>query len=871
MDRSAAPWRVLEGPEPDDGSQPRGSEPPPDEGLAGIPVPWLVAGAIAIMVALALVGVILASGSGPIIKGPATDAAGPGGVAEASASSDVTTGAELVVEVAGAVARPGLYHLAPGGRVADAIAAAGGYGPRVDAARASAAAQPRRAPGRRRPDPRAVARRPEPAGGRTGHPERGRPSGAAGAGSGPVDLNRATAAELDAPARDRTGHRGQDHRGARRAPVRLGRRAPDAQARRAGDVREAARPRRRPVTRPASGWHPAERATGRRCDDRRAWPGPRSSSEPARSASWSPPSRWSAVVGIGSAAAAGRAVARRPGARGASAPARSPSGWPSAGRRHARTDPRRRGPWAAVVASVGSPRDGQQIATLMLAAEGTDDRSGLRVAATLPRYPDVAPGDRVLVGGRLEALPADDGGYGTYLRRTGVAVTRPGPDARATRPATDPRQARSRACGGRGRGAHPGAARARGGPGRRDPHRPPRPGRPRPRRGVHDRRRQPRRGDLRLEHRDRRGDWWPRSCGPPRPRGAVGRDPGRDRRVHDRVAGASPSVVRAAVDGGGRPRRPRVGPCRGGPRPRSAGRSSCSCSSIRPRSASRLPAVVAGDRRPDRLGDADHRPARATGAAARSRAGSPRASASRSPPRPRRCRSSCRRSAGSALLAPVVNLVVVPLVAAGDGGRARSPCSAAGSPGSAARRRRPSSACPAGSCSPLLVAVVRVAAALPFASVTLAAAVSTASGAGAAIALAVLPVGRRALVRRTDGSPERRRVLGAGRSATASRRPRPGRPEPGDRRRGRARSPVRSAGSTVALAAAHRRGRRRRGPPADGRVRITVLDVGQGDAILVEGGRGGRLLVDGGPDPDGCSWPSTRRCRRGTAGSTCSS
>ncbi len=31
---------------------------------------------------------------------------------------------------------------------------------------------------------------------------------------------------------------------------------------------------------------------------------------------------------------------------------------------------------------------------------------------------------------------------------------------------------------------------------------------------------------------------------------------------------------------------------------------------------------------------------------------------------------------------------------------------------------------------------------------------------------------------------------------------------------------------------------------------MTVLDVGQGDAILVEGGRGGRMLVDGGPNPD---------------------
>jgi competence protein ComEC len=37
----------------------------------------------------------------------------------------------------------------------------------------------------------------------------------------------------------------------------------------------------------------------------------------------------------------------------------------------------------------------------------------------------------------------------------------------------------------------------------------------------------------------------------------------------------------------------------------------------------------------------------------------------------------------------------------------------------------------------------------------------------------------------------------------------------------------------------------------DGAVGVTVLDVGQGDAILVEGDRGGRMIVDGGPDPDG--------------------
>jgi competence protein ComEC len=36
----------------------------------------------------------------------------------------------------------------------------------------------------------------------------------------------------------------------------------------------------------------------------------------------------------------------------------------------------------------------------------------------------------------------------------------------------------------------------------------------------------------------------------------------------------------------------------------------------------------------------------------------------------------------------------------------------------------------------------------------------------------------------------------------------------------------------------------------DGSVHVIVLDVGQGDSILLEGDRGGRILVDGGPDPN---------------------
>ncbi len=40
------------------------------------------------------------------------------------------------------------------------------------------------------------------------------------------------------------------------------------------------------------------------------------------------------------------------------------------------------------------------------------------------------------------------------------------------------------------------------------------------------------------------------------------------------------------------------------------------------------------------------------------------------------------------------------------------------------------------------------------------------------------------------------------------------------------------------------------GARPDGRLNVTVLDVGQGDAILLQGPQGGRMLIDTGPDPD---------------------
>jgi competence protein ComEC len=76
------------------------------------------------------------------------------------------------------------------------------------------------------------------------------------------------------------------------------------------------------------------------------------------------------------------------------------------------------GPWPAVVVATGSPREGQQVATVEVAGP---TGALFRLAATLPRYPVIAPGEHVIVGGRPEPRP--DSPYGAYLERTGVAGT----------------------------------------------------------------------------------------------------------------------------------------------------------------------------------------------------------------------------------------------------------------------------------------------------------------------------------------------------------------------------------------------------------------------------------------------------------------
>jgi competence protein ComEC len=80
--------------------------------------------------------------------------------------------------------------------------------------------------------------------------------------------------------------------------------------------------------------------------------------------------------------------------------------------------PEGRGPWTFVVEATGAARDGNQTATLR------SDRSitpSFRVAATLPAYPAVVPGDIVTLGAPIRPRP--DSPYGDYLERIGVVGT----------------------------------------------------------------------------------------------------------------------------------------------------------------------------------------------------------------------------------------------------------------------------------------------------------------------------------------------------------------------------------------------------------------------------------------------------------------
>ena len=76
------------------------------------------------------------------------------------------------------------------------------------------------------------------------------------------------------------------------------------------------------------------------------------------------------------------------------------------------------GPWDLIVASTGSPHDSHQSVTLATPPGGP---LAFAVAATLPRYPEVVTGDRVTVDGQIRPRP--ESAYGDYLARIGSVGT----------------------------------------------------------------------------------------------------------------------------------------------------------------------------------------------------------------------------------------------------------------------------------------------------------------------------------------------------------------------------------------------------------------------------------------------------------------
>ena len=199
------------------------------------------------------------------------------------------------------------------------------------------------------------------------------------------------------------------------------------------------------------------------------------------------------------------------------------------------------------------------------------------------------------------------------------------------------------------------------------------------------------------------------------------------------------------------------------------------------------------------------------------------------------------------IVAPVVNLVVVPLVApamaAGLLAMGAGALVLAGAPAVVGSVL----AAPGWVLLRAIVAIVDTAAGLPFASVSLAPPLDLL----AAATTAALIVGvsawarrrRRCEVPRPIGSSLQARAVAAEPPSPSGGAGRVRRP-PAHRVAGRWTRPAVIALSVTILVAGAIVATR----PA-GVARITVLDVGQGDAILIEGSRGGRLLIDGGPDP----------------------
>ena len=196
MDPSTPPWRVLE--DPSDAA-PTASDGPADVQARFRSMPRstvLIGGSAA---ALAVVAFALAVGTrtGGTVAfegGTSLDSQRPGAMSSSGPLGASVDTRVLVVEIVGAVEHPGVFRLPATARVGDLIAAAGGYGPRVDTD--SAGRQLNLAAPLHDGDQIRVPSRDDVAGpgaAASGGSSRGGP----GSATGPIDLNRATAAELD--------------------------------------------------------------------------------------------------------------------------------------------------------------------------------------------------------------------------------------------------------------------------------------------------------------------------------------------------------------------------------------------------------------------------------------------------------------------------------------------------------------------------------------------------------------------------------------------------------------------------------------------------------------------------------------------------